>query len=202
MEGIIGYNIGLELVNCYNKAFDKHEVDLHQVINKIKDNNIQLKIMNDVMNKLSHAKPEKKADFSQDEEAKKFLYIIHNRNGSILGEELFSNLPAINPTLNEIIDEMRKEGIKEDDINLPSILERVNINGIQFNPISSEEDIDTVIQGLDAEIKMINADQNELMLHFSSKVEDRSSLTENARQVLKEYGEGVSSIIRKTGRGG
>lgn len=188
------YNIGLELLKCYDKSFDHRETQLNELVNTIKKNNIDIKVISDLMNRFTNAKPDKKADFSKDENAKKCLYLLHLRNPTVLGEEAVTNRPAVEKSLSEIVDEMMAEGIPLNQITLPAVLERVNADHIQFPVFSSAEDIDVVTQGLEAELKMLNADQNELMLKFSSKTEDRSTLTENARRVLQEANDLIKSI--------
>lgn len=201
-----GYNIGLEITNCYQKYFDYREIELNTMINKLKVTNIQIKIISDVMNKLAHAKQsDKQIDISNDEIAKKYAYLVHLRNSSILDGKIH-NLPVeesdLEQKLNEIIDQLHEEGMDDTQINLGTILERFNCDqNIRFD-VLDEGTIDVVIQGLDAELKMLNADLNERLMNINSKYEDRSQMTENARQVLKEADELNKSIIQKTARGG
>ena len=63
--------------------------------------------------------------------------------------------------------------------------------------LKNEEEIDVVIQGLDAEQKMIAAEMNQHMMTITNKYEDRSQMTEQARQVLKEASDHIQSIIHK-----
>lgn len=199
-----GYNIGLEITNCYQKYFDYREVELNKLIDKLKVTNIQIKILSDVMNKFAHAKQtDKKMDLSKDETAKKYAYLIHLRNASIF-EGKIHNLPVedsdLEQKLNHIIDQLREEGIPDSEINLEKILGKFPFDSnIRFD-VLDEATIDIVTQGLDAELKMLNADLNERMMNINSKYEDRSQMTENARQVLKEADELNKSIIQKTGR--
>ena len=62
----------------------------------------------------------------------------------------------------------------------------------------TEDEINTVLQGLDSELKMLAADLNEALMKVNNKYEDRAQMTENARQVVKEAGDHIASIIRKT----
>ena len=163
--------------------------------------NIQIKIMSDVMNKLAHAKDkDKQADFNNDEIAKKCAYLIHLRNDSIFEDKIHGGDASgitLDQKLQEIVDDLKAAGVPESQINLTAILDRINVAGITID-ILSEDQIDIVIQGLDAETKMCTADLNECMMKINNKYEDRSQMTENARQVLKEADEHVKSIIHKT----
>jgi hypothetical protein len=201
-----GYNIGLEITSCYQKYFDHREIELNKLIDSLKVTNIQIKIMSDLTNKLTHAKQkDKKFDISNDELARKYAYLVHLRNASIF-EGKIHNLPVedshLEQKLNEIIEQLREEGIPANEIHLGAILERFNCDqNIRFD-VLDESAIDVVVQGLDAELKMLNADLNKQLMDINSKYEDRSQMTENARQVLKEADELNKSIIQKTTRGG
>jgi hypothetical protein len=199
-----GYNLGLEITGCYQKYFDHRERELNTLIDSLKMTNIQIKIMSDVMNKFAHAKQtDKKFDFTKDESAKKYAYLVHLRNPSVL-EGKIHNLPVedsnLEQKLTEIADQLRQEGIPDGDIDLKMLMERFTFDpNIQFNALN-EGEIDVVVQGLDAELKMLGADLNERLMNINSKYTDREQMTENSRQVLKEAGELNKSIIQKTGR--
>lgn len=201
-----GYNIGLEMVNCYQKYFDHREMELNSLIDKMKVSNIQIKVISDVMNKLAHGKQkDKKFDISNDETAKKLAYLIHMRNPSIF-EDKIHNLPVVDgdleQKLHEIIGQLREEGLPEGSIHLGSILEKVELDSnIRFDNLD-ESAIDVVVQGLDSELKMLNADLNKHLMDLSSKYDDRTKMTESANQTVKEAGELNKSIIQKTARGG
>ncbi len=201
-----GYNIGLEMTQLYQKYFDHRETQINKLIDGLKVTNIQIKIISDVTNKLAHAKQkDKKIDLNNDETAQKLAYLIALRNSSIFDEKLH-NMPvehiSLEQTINEIIDQLREEGIPDENIHLGTILEKVTCDpNIRFDAID-EAGIDVVIQGMDAELKSLNADLNKQLMDINSKYEDRSQMTENARQVLKEADELNKSIIQKTGRGG
>lgn len=198
-----GYNIGLELTNCYTKYFDHREVELNGLIDTLKMANMQIKIVSDVMNKLSHAKPDddKRADLSNDELYKKCAYLIHLRNSTVFEDKIHGveDGMTLDLKLQEIVDQLKNDGYSENEIDLGAILGKIDVGNIQID-VLSEDEIDIVIQGLDAETKMLTADLNECMMKINNKYEDRSQMTENARQVLKEAGEHIQSIIHKTVR--
>jgi hypothetical protein len=202
-----GYNIGSEITNCYQKYFDNRETELNKLVDTLKVTNIQIKIMSDVTNKLAHAKQKgKEFDISNDEIARKYAYLVHLRNPSIF-EGKIHNLPVEDSTLeqklNEIIEQLRKEGVPDNGIHLGAILDKFNCDrNILFDALGDESAIDVVVQGIDAELKMLNADLNKQLMDISSKYEDRAQMTENARQVLKEASALITSIIQKTGRSG
>ena len=59
------------------------------------------------------------------------------------------------------------------------------MGNIQIDALS-EDDTDIVIQGLDAEMRMLTADLNECLMRVNNKYEDRSQMTENARESSKK----------------
>lgn len=198
----INLNPALEMVNCYTKYFDLQEKELNKLIDKLKVSNIQIKVISDVMNKLAHGKQkDKKFDPAGDEQARMYAYLIHQRNPTIF-EGKIHGVPADETGLEErlttAIAELREEGRGED---LDAILAKLGIDpSVQFDALD-EAEIDVVVQGLDAELKMLNADLNERLMNINSKYEDRSQMTENARQVVKEADELNKSIIQKSSRG-
>ena len=137
-----GYNMGLEMVQCYGAYFDHREVELNKLIDSMKVANVQIKIMSDFTNKLAHAKQkDKKLDFSNDEMAKKLAYLVHLRNPSVL-EGKIHNLPVedsnLEQKLNAIIDQMREEGISENEIHLETILARFHCDpNIRFDVLDA-----------------------------------------------------------------
>lgn len=202
--GNYGYNIGLEFTQCYEKYFKLRECELHDLIDKLKMTNIQIKLISDVMNKLSHAKQkDKQADLNTDETAKKYAYLIHLRNASVFADKIHGIQEDItlDKKFEQIVNQLREEGLSDSEIHLGTILDKVHPGNIHID-LLSEEQIDTVIQGLDAETKILTADLNECMMKINNKYEDRSQMTEHARQVLKESDEHIKSIIHRTKAGG
>jgi hypothetical protein len=199
VAGNHGYNIGLELTQCYAKYFDHHENELNGLINQLQMTNIQIKMVSDVMNKLSHAKQDKKADLNNDEMAKKCAYLIHLRNPTIFEDKIHGVPEGItfDQQLQEIVDQLKQDGLSQLELNLGAILSKVDIGNMKID-VLSEEDIDIVIQGLDGETKMLTTDLNQIMMNINKDYEDRSQMTENARQVLKESNDHNISIIHKT----
>ncbi len=201
MTAVHGYNIGLEVTNCYVQYFDHREKELNGLIDQLKMTNIQVKIISDVMNKLSHSKQkDKQADFNNDEIAKKYAYLIYLRNPTVFEDKIHGIQETdinLDQKLQEIVNQMREDGFSESDIHLGTILDRIFPGNIQID-ILSEDQIDIVIQALDAETKMLTADLNEQMMKINNKYEDRSQMTENARQVLKEADDHIKSIINRS----
>lgn len=201
----LGHNPALEMVNCYQKYFDLQETELNKLIDKLKVSNLQIKVISDVMNKLAHAKKrDKKFDPINDEQAKMYAYLVHLRNPTIF-EGKVHNVSDTEGGLEEkmtaAIAQLREEGMNDDQIDLNAILTKIGMDPeVQFDALD-EAEIDVVVQGLDAELKMLNADLNERLMNINSKYEDRSQMTENARQVVKEADELNKSIIQKTSRG-
>ncbi len=208
---------GLEMVQCYDVTFKYRDAELNRMIDDLKMTNIQIKIMSDLTNKLANAKQkDKKFDISRateddpkkrtaHEDARKLAYLVYLRNPTVF-EGKIHNLPVeeldLELKLKTIATQMREEGIPDLEINLGSILERITCDSnIRFD-VLKESDIDVVVQGLDSELKMLNADLNERLMNINNRYEDRSLMTENARQVLKEADELNKSIIQKTARGG
>jgi hypothetical protein len=187
-----GYNMGLEMTNCYMKYFDHREKELNSLINKMSATNIDLKIIADTTNKLSHAKSKgKDLDPNQDEQLKKFIVCVHKRNPAIFDDKI-KGLPEGWDS----IDEIDAEQSLTLDQRMEQMLGNIDLSRVTIDTLT-EKDIDVILQGLDAETKMSAADLNELMMKINNKYEDRSQMTENARQVVKEAGELNQSILRK-----
>lgn len=208
VERNFGYNMGLEMTNCYTRYFDHREAELNNLIDKMSGTNIDLKIIGDTMNKLSHAKAKgKDLDCNQDEQLKKFIVYIHKRNSTIF-EDKIKGLPAgwgseaanaetddASSTSGADAHSAEVGGVTLDD-KLAKALDGIDLRWVTIDTLT-EKDIDVIVQGLDAETKMGAADLNELMMKINNKYEDRSQMTENARQVLKEASDLISSFLRK-----
>jgi hypothetical protein len=185
------HHIGLEVVKCYDAYFTHHEKQLKERIDMMAMSNIQIKIISDVMNKLSHDKQkDKKADFSGDETMKQYVTHLHKNNPTIWAE-LIKGFPEHLPS---------DDTSSIQDITLETVLQD-SLKNIDMGQISiqilNEEEIDIVVQGLDAELKKHSADLNEHMLHINEKYDNRSQMTEAARQVVRQDGDFKGSINRK-----
>jgi hypothetical protein len=198
-----GYNVGLELMNCYTKTFDHREVKLHELIDNLKMINIRGEIVDTLMNKLSHAKrdDEKRADLINDEMVVKCAYLLHLRNTTIFEEKIHGveGDMTLDRKLQEIVDQLKGDGVPEKEINLAAVLDKIEVGSVQIDALS-EDDVDILIQGLDAEAKIVPADLNECMMKVNNEYENRSQLTESARQLLKTVIEHTESIIHRTVR--
>lgn len=198
-----GYNLGLEMTKCYAGYFDHHETHSNELITTMKLKNIELKVMSDLTNKLTQAKLSKKPlDINGDEIAKKLAYLVHLSNPSIL-ENVIHNTPIeesnLHQRLTEIHQRLHKDGVCDANIDLDLILAHINVDNIRVDSLS-EDAIDVIIQGVDSETKMITTDLNENMMYINRNYDDRSQMTEQARQILKEADELNKSIISKTAR--
>lgn len=187
------HHLGLEVVNCYTKYFDHHEAKLNGLIDKLAMSNVEVKIISDVMNKLSHAKQkDKQADFSQDEEMKRHIAHIHKNNPTIF-EDLIKNFPDYLPEDNSEISEISVSGAL--DRSLKNVdMSRINID------VLKEDQIDVIVQGLDAELKAHSAELNHHMMKVNEAFDNRSQMTESARQVVKQASDLLESINRKMAR--
>jgi hypothetical protein len=195
-ERAIGYNLGYEVLKCYDKYFDAREKELNHLIDSMQRINIDIKVISTVMNKLAHAKSDKKTDLNQDEQLKKCAYLIHRHNPSIFGEKIHGVL-GDGPTLEILFEEMQKEGLSDAEININTILERVNASQIKFDELD-EDQLDIFIQGLDGNTKMLTSDLNEMMMKLNNKYEDRSTMTENARKVVEDADRHLESLARSS----
>lgn len=108
-----------------------------------------------------------------------------------------NDLPSLKETIEEIVEQLRAEGYNQDQIDAAAVLSKVDVSHVSFD-ILTEEDIDDAIRGLDAETKMYANDLNDIMMRINSKHDDRATMTENARQVIKEASEHIQSIQRRT----
>lgn len=200
MEVHTGYHLGAEMVHCYSTYFDHCETELNKHIDAMKITNMQIKILSDFMNKLSHGKQNgNKVDFSNDETAKKYAYLIHLLNPTIL-EGKIHNLPveerSLHQVLSEMIDQLRNEGIPDEKIDLEMILDRFNVGNTLVDVLSEKEN-DVIIQAIDAALKLKSTDLNEIMMKINNKCEDRSQMTEQGRKVVEMAANHLESINRK-----
>jgi flagellar hook-basal body complex protein FliE len=190
----VDYNIGFEMVKCYALYFDHHEKKLHDLIDKLAKSNIEIKIISDVMNKLSHAKQkDKKADFTKDATMKRYITHIHKNNPTIF-ENLIKGFPEHLPAEDQAEAAAGKEITLEDVLN--DSLKSIDMSKIKID-VLTEEQIDVIVQGLDGQLKMHSADLNESMMKINENYDNRSQMTENARQVVKQSGDLLESINRK-----
>jgi hypothetical protein len=193
-EANMNQHIGLEAVKCYEKYFDYQEKKLHGFIDKMSHANIEIKIISDVMNKLSHGKQkDKQCDFTNDEQMKSYIAHIHKNNPTIF-DGLVQGLP------DHIAPPSKELALHGDDITLHNVLNEtlrdINLRNVTID-ILKEEEIDIIVQGLDGQIKMHTADLNEQMLKINENYDNRSQMTEHARQVIKQSGDLLESINRK-----
>src|SRR5689334_13443722 len=87
-EAQFGYNLGLETCKMYDVFFDRKESELNALIDEISQGNAETKIISDFMNKLANAKKtDKKADFSNDDQAMDWIDHIHERNPTIFEQK-------------------------------------------------------------------------------------------------------------------
>ena len=154
----INLNPGLQTVLLYDKFFDRQEVKLHGLIDKLSLTNEEIKIVSKVMNKLAHAKQNnEEADFNNDPEMKDLILTIHKKNPDIFGDLI--------------------QGYSEDS-------ENIDMSNITISPLS-ESKIEIVIQGLDGQLKIYNAELNEGMLHINRVYDDRGKMTEQAIKIVE-----------------
>ncbi|MBS0604338.1 MAG: hypothetical protein JSS60_04780 [Verrucomicrobia bacterium] len=189
---------GLEMVNCYNKYFEYQETKLNGLIDKLATSNIEIKIISDVMNKLSHGKQkDKKADFTNDETMRRYITHIHKNNPTIF-EDLVKGFPEHLPEDMDVDAPAAAKQITLED-HLEESLKNIDMGQIKID-VLTEEQIDVVIQGLDGQLKMHSADLNEHLMKINNTYDDRGQMTENARQVIKQAGDFLESINRKMGK--
>jgi hypothetical protein len=193
MEIKSDHHLGLEVVNCYTKYFDHHEAKLNGLIDKLAMSNVEVKIISDVMNKLSHAKQrDKQADFSKDEEMKRHIVYIHKNNPTVF-ENLIQNFPDYFPEDDAAVSEITVDGV------LNHGLKNVDMSRINID-VLKEDQIDVVVQGLDAELKSHSAELNHHMMKVNEAFDNRSQMTESARTVVKQANDLLESINRKMAR--
>lgn len=186
------YNLGLEVVKCYEKYFDHQEKRLHGFIDQLARANTEIKIVSDVVNKLSHVKQKGGTiDINSDPALKRCILHIHKNNPTIF-DDLIKNFPEQTPT--------PPRELTGEEITFDNVLKR-NLTGIDQRSITieplTEEQIEIVLQGLDGALKGYTADLNEQMLKINENYDNRSQMTEQARQVVKQSGDLLESINRK-----
>lgn len=186
----MSYNVGLEMVNCYTKYFDHQENNLHGLIDKLATTNNQIKIVSDLINKLSHArKKDQETDFLDDATLKRYIAYVHLQNPTIF-EGIIQGFPDYLPETSMTgstlsLEEMLKESLKH-----------IDLSGISISPLS-EDQVDIVVQGLDGQLKAYNADLNEHMMHINKLYDDRSQMTECGRKVVETSSNLLDHINRK-----
>lgn len=147
------------LVDCYQLYYTIKEAELNKLNDELDHTNNTIKLIADLHNKFAHAKKEdKKADFSTDLDAKKWIDILHKRNPTIFASKTSAG---------------------------PNYL------------FSDEANIDIAVGGLDAELKILTADLQKQLMTINNRLEDRSQLTEQARQILKSCIDLCESIVRR-----
>jgi hypothetical protein len=193
MSIVSDYNLAAGMVNAYAKYFDAQEKRLNGLINNMSKSNIEIKILSDVMNKLAHAKKtDKKADFSNDEMMKRYIVHIHKNNPTIF-DGYIHGFPA------HIPDDEGKDG-DDGEISLEEMLERslknIDLGKITFD-VFGEAEIDVLTQGIDSELKMHSADLNEFLMKINNIYDEKSHMTESARDVVNQTRELLASINRR-----
>ncbi len=184
----------LEMLNCSMKYFDLQDAKLNDLITKLSVFNIEIKVISDLMNKLSHGKQkDKQADFTEDETMRAHITHIHKNNPTIF-EDLIKGFPDYIPE-----EDVSSSGSITLEEHLQKSLKNIDMNQIKID-VLSEEQIDVIIQGLDAELKMYSADMNEHLMKINNVYEDRGQMSENTRQIIKQASDFIDSINRKIGR--
>jgi hypothetical protein len=186
-----GPHIGLEMVKCYGKFYEYHEKDLKKRIDMLATSNINIKIISDVINKLSHDKQkDKESDFSDNEMMKRYVIHLHKSNPTIWAE-LIKGFPEYLPSdETSSIQDITLEKVLEDS------LKNIDMSKIRIQTLN-EEQIDIVIAALEGLLKQHSADVNEHLLHLDEKYDLRSQMTEAARKMIEEDGNFKGSINRK-----
>ncbi len=190
----LNYNPTAAITGLYINYLDMEEEKLNnQYIDGMTKTNIEIKILNAVMNKLSHAKKgDKGMDFSNDETMKRYIAHIHKNNPTIF-EELIKGVPEQGDPV--------ENSLKGEEITLENVLNNslkdINMSGVKIETLTKDH-IDVIVQGLDAQLKMHTADLNELMMRTQSNLEERSKLTDFSREAVKMGGELNKSIISKS----
>jgi hypothetical protein len=195
------HHLGLEMVKCYDAYFTHQESKLHALIDKLATSNVEIKIISHVMNKLSHAKQrDKKIDLTHDEAMKRYITHIHKNNPTIFDgliqgfpEHHFSPEDSTGNPKDSTGQEISLDGVLNDS------LRHIDMGKINIGTLT-EEQIDIVVQGLDGQLKMHTADLNDSMMKINEHYDNRSQMSEQARQVIKQAGDLLESINRKTVR--
>lgn len=190
----ISYNPGAAITGLYVNYFDMQEEKLNnQHIDGMTKTNIEIKIISDVMNRLSHAKKNDKGiDFSNDETMKRYIAHIHRNNPTIF-EELIKGMPEYpDPVENSLMgDEITLENV------LNNSLKDINMSGVSIETLT-EDQIDVIVQGLDSQLKMHTADLNEHMMRIQDNLDNRTQMTEFSRKSVEMNSDLNKSIISKS----
>jgi len=171
MDPRVNYNPGLAMVECYSKYFEQMEGKLGGLIDRLSRSNGEIKILSDVINRLSHAKNRQgDIDFSKDEQMVRWITHIHKNNPTIFGDHVIGfpeeGVPHYDNGATTV------EGILE------SSLSYIDLSKIRID-LHDRDQINICIQGLDAELKNHTADLNEQMMKINNTYDDRAQMTEN-----------------------
>ncbi len=193
----LDYNPAAEMVGkLYPAYFDAQEAKVNALIDRMAYSNIDIKILSDITNKLSHAKKKGKGiDFSNDMEMRRYVAYIHMKNPTIFAEQIHG-VPGESPIADEDL-------FKGEDITLENVLDKT-LSGIEISNVKidklSEDQIDVILQGLDAQSEEYSTDLNECLMKIKDKYDNRAQMTEHARQIVKQSSDLLESINRKMGR--
>jgi hypothetical protein len=190
----LGYNPGAAVTGLYVNYFDMQEKKLNnQYIDGMAKTNIEIKIISDVMNRLSHAKKnDEEVDFSNDETMKRCIAHIHKNNPTIF-EELIKGVPEYtDPDENSLMgDEITLENV------LNNSLKDVAMSGVTIKALTKDE-IDVITQGLDSQLKMHTADLNEHMMRIQDNLDNRTQMAEFTRKSVEMNSDLNKSIINRS----
>ncbi len=168
------YNMGMVWTEFCCKAEEVNEKTLNDIIDKIHETNNEIRIITDLMNKLTHAKKDNKgADFSEDEKAMEWIEHIYARNPTIFESRTATTNGKF--TIGNTVSNREARHIYK-----------------------STDDIEPVIKGLDAELKILSADLNENLMKIQSKTDSNSKVSESARRGLEEATQHIKSIQNAT----
>jgi len=171
-----------EMLLCSIRSMEHEEAKLHGLSDNLTTINLEIKIIQDVMNTLAHAKQkDKKADFSNDETMRRYITHIHKNNDTIFNN-LVEGFPDDLPDSG--LDPLTGAQITLDN-HLNRSLYEVDMSKIQI-PALSENQIDKIIQGLDAELKLHSAEYNKHLMTINRTYDDRSKVCESTQQSTKQ----------------
>lgn len=195
----VDHHPGREMVNVTASYLDGYmDPKLHGMIDNLHRSNVEIKIIHDVVNKLSHAKSkdpkekDKLIDFSQDETMMRYMAHIHRSNPSIF-DDLVQGVPDHLPKVGKV--GALGQQISSDDL-LNESLKDIHMGNVEIKSFSQDQ-IDAILQGLDGETKKHSADLNESLMHINEHYDKQSQVIEIARQIVKQANDLLESINRK-----
>lgn len=185
----------LEAVKCTVAYLELHDRRIHDMISQLAVGNIEIKMINELINRLAHAKhDDKKADFSNDQTMRQYIAHIHKSDPSIFHghiqgfpdyiPEEEEDAPSTTITLNE---------------HLNKSLKNIDLDQISID-VFDDDQIEIILDGLDGKLKDHSSTMSQVLTQVNNAYDERNKMTDSAERIIKESRDFIESLNRKVGR--